>query len=629
MSFKNLNLNLKELERIAASIRVKIIKAVHAAGSGHPGGSLSAADLVTALYFGEMNINPRNPQKADRDKFILSKGHAAPVQYAALAECGCFPEEELLTLRKINSNLQGHPDMYKTPGVEMSTGSLGQGISVSIGMALANKLDGNTGRIYTLLGDGELQEGIVWEAIMAAAHYKLDNLLAIVDWNGLQIDGKNKDVMGVDPIDEKFKAFGWNVISINGHSFPEIFAAYEAAREYKGKPTVIVAKTHKGMGVSFMKDEADWHGKAPNKEEADRAIAEIWAPYAGESEAVRVYAIIGDSEEEAGGEAVATSEAVQSEIVMDPISAEKMATRQAYGETLEAAGAARADLVVLDADLSKSTMTAKFQKLYPERFFNMGISEQNLYGTAAGLAISGKTVCASTFAMFATGRAFEIIRNTIGHTGANVKICATHAGITVGEDGATHQTFEDIALMRTIPGMTVVNPGDGASAKILLKQAIDMQGPVYVRLGRAAVPVIYKEDDDIRIGKGHLVRAGKDVTVIATGIMVNEALTAAEELAGDGIDCRVIDMHTIKPIDEEIIIKAAGETGALVTAEEHSVIGGLGGAVAEVVVKKCPVKMAMVGQNDTFGESGKPDDLKAKYGMTKNDIVAAVKSIVG
>ncbi|MBR4411059.1 MAG: transketolase family protein, partial [Firmicutes bacterium] len=276
--------------------------------------------------------------------------------------------------------------------------------------------------------------------------------------------------------------------------------------------------------------------------------------------------------------------------------AEKMATRQAYGKVLVEIGAENPNLVVMDADLSKSTMTAEFSKAYPERFFNMGIAEQNLYGAATGLALSGKVVCASTFAMFAAGRAFEIIRNSIGYTHANVKVCATHAGITVGEDGASHQTFEDLALMRTIPGMTVVNPSDGVSARKLMKQVVDFEGPAYVRLGRAAVPVCYGEDDEIVLGKGNQVRAGKDITVIATGIMVNEALIAAEELAAEGIDVRVIDMHTIKPLDEEIIVKAAQETGAIVTAEEHSVIGGLGSAVAEVVVKKCPVKMAMVGQ---------------------------------
>lgn len=308
--------------------------------------------------------------------------------------------------------------------------------------------------------------------------------------------------------------------------------------------------------------------------------------------------------------------------------ADKMATREAYGKALAELGGKFNNLVVMDADLSKSTKTAEFQKVYPERFFNMGIAEQNLYGAAAGLALSGKIVCASTFAMFASGRAFEIIRNSIGYTGANVKICATHAGITVGEDGASHQTFEDIALMRTIPGMTVINPSDGVSAKKLIAQAVEMNGPCYIRLGRAAVPVFYGEDAEITLGKGSLARNGKDVTIIATGIMVNEAVMAAEKLAVEDIDARVIDIHTIKPIDEEIIIKAAQETKAIVTAEEHSVIGGLGSAVAEVVVKNSPVKMAMVGQKDTYGESGKPNELKEKYGMTSDDIIDAVKHVM-
>ncbi len=306
--------------------------------------------------------------------------------------------------------------------------------------------------------------------------------------------------------------------------------------------------------------------------------------------------------------------------------ADKMATREAYGNTLKELGAKYPNLVVMDADLSGSTKTSVFAKEYPERFFNMGIAEQNMYGAAAGLALSGKIVCASTFAMFASGRAFEIIRNSIGYTHANVKVCATHAGITVGEDGASHQTFEDIALMRTIPGMTVVNPSDGASAAELLKQVIAMDGPAYVRLGRAAVPFFYTEDTakEIKLGKGNTLREGKDVTIIATGIMVSEAMKAAEELALEGIDCRVIDMHTIKPLDEEIIIKASVETGKIVTAEEHSVIGGLGSAVSECVSKNAPCRVYMVGQNDTFGESGKPDELKAKYGMTASDIYKAV-----
>lgn len=306
---------------------------------------------------------------------------------------------------------------------------------------------------------------------------------------------------------------------------------------------------------------------------------------------------------------------------------EKMATRQAYGDVLAELGETNKDIVVLDADLSKSTMTTYFAGKYPERFFNMGIAEQNMYGVAAGLALSGKTVFASTFAMFAAGRAFEIIRNSIGYTKANVKICATHAGITVGEDGGSHQSIEDIALMRTIPGMIVISPSDGMSARLLIQQAAAYNGPVYVRLGRSAVPGIYELDSKIEIGKGMCVVDGSDYTVIATGIMVNEAMIAAETLKAEGISLRVIDIHTIKPIDKEIIIKAAKETKGIVTAEEHSVFGGLGSAVAEVVAQNSPVKMAFVGMQDTFGESGKPAELLAKFGLTAAEIVKAVKSL--
>lgn len=307
--------------------------------------------------------------------------------------------------------------------------------------------------------------------------------------------------------------------------------------------------------------------------------------------------------------------------------ADKRATREAYGKILAELGAEFPELVVMDADLSGSTKTSVFAKEYPERFFNMGIAEQNLYGAATGLALSGKTVCASTFAMFASGRAFEIVRNSIGYTGANVKICATHAGITVGEDGASHQTFEDIALMRTIPGMTVVNPCDGNSTEKLMRQVVNMQGPCYVRLGRASVPEFYNESDEIVLGKGNLLREGRDVTIIATGIMVSDAMEAAAELAEQGVEARVIDIHTIKPLDEDIIVKAAEETGRIVTAEEHSIIGGLGSAVAEVLSRRCPVHIEMVGQMDTFGESGTPNELKEKYGMTKDAIVSAVKKV--
>ena len=268
-------MEIKNLEKIAADIRTGVIKAIGAAGSGHPGGSLSATDIVTVLYFHEMNVDPKNPKMKNRDKFVLSKGHAAPLLYAALAKKGFFPKEDILTLRKIDSKFQGHPDSKKLPGVETSTGSLGQGFSMAVGMALAGRVDNNDGRVYALLGDGELQEGLVWEAAMSAGHYGLDNLVAIVDWNGLQIDGKNSDVMTVEPVGDKFRAFGWHVIEIDGHDYKEIIESLARARGIKGKPTAIIARTHKGKGVSFMEDEAGWHGKAPDQEQTAKAVAEI------------------------------------------------------------------------------------------------------------------------------------------------------------------------------------------------------------------------------------------------------------------------------------------------------------------------------------------------------------------
>ena len=306
--------------------------------------------------------------------------------------------------------------------------------------------------------------------------------------------------------------------------------------------------------------------------------------------------------------------------------AERIATRASYGKALVELGAENPDIVVLDADLSGSTQTKKFADVYPDRFFNAGIAEANMMGMAAGLAVSGKTVFASSFAMFASGRAYEIIRNSIAYTGANVKICATHAGVTVGEDGASHQCVEDLSLMRTIPGMTVINPADDVSARALIKAAAVYKGPVYIRLGRAAVPVIYEEGKTFEIGKALRIREGKEAAILATGILVDQALQAAELLAAEGIECRVVDVHTIKPLDREEVIAAAKDCGCIVTAEEHSVIGGLGSAVAETVCKEAPCRMAMVGVQDVFGQSGKPGELMEQYGLTAADIAKAVKS---
>ena len=587
-------MNKLELQKMANEIRKGIITAVHSAKAGHPGGSLSAADLFTYLYFEEMNIDPKNPKKEDRDRFVLSKGHTAPGLYSALAHRGYFPVEDLKTLRHLGSYLQGHPDMKHIPGIDMSSGSLGQGISAAVGMALGAKMDGASYRVYTLLGDGEIEEGQVWEAAMFAGHRKLDNLVVIVDNNGLQIDGKIEDVCSPYPIDKKFEAFNFHVINVeDGNDFDQLEKAFEEAKTVKGMPTAIIMKTVKGKGVSFMENEADWHGKAPNDEQYEIAMADL----------------------EKAGEALCQ--------------VKKIATRESYGNALVELGKKYNDLVVLDADLAGATKTGTFKKAFPERHIDCGIAESNMMGIAAGLSTIGKVPFASTFAMFAAGRAYEQVRNSIGYPHLNVKIGATHAGISVGEDGATHQCNEDIALMRTIPGMVILNPSDDVEARAAVEAAYHYQGPVYLRFGRLAVPVINDRPDyKFEIGKGIVLREGKDVTIFATGLCVNEALTAAEKLAADGIDAKVINIHTIKPLDEELVVKAAQETGKVVTVEEHSVIGGLGGAVAEVLSEKAPTKMLRIGINDVFGESGPALQLLEKYGIDAEGIYKKVKDFV-
>ena len=583
-------MNKLELQKTANEIRKGIVSGVHAAKAGHPGGSLSAADIFTYLYFEEMNVDPKNPKDPDRDRFVLSKGHTAPGLYAALAEKGYFPKEDLLTLRHLGSYLQGHPDMKHIPGIDMSSGSLGQGISAAVGMALGAKLQNKAFRVYTLLGDGEIQEGQVWEAAMFAGAKHLDNLVVIVDNNGLQIDGNVADVNSPYPIDKKFEAFNFHVINVaDGNDFDQLKAAFDEARTVTGMPTAIITKTVKGKGVSFMENQVGWHGKAPNDEEYAIAMAEL--EKAGEASEVK-----------------------------------KIATRESYGNALVELGAEHDNLIVLDADLAAATKTGVFKKAYPDRHIDCGIAECNMMGIAAGLSTTGIVPFASTFAMFAAGRAFEQVRNSIGYPHLNVKIGATHAGISVGEDGATHQCNEDIALMRTIPGMVILNPADDVEAKACVKAAYEYNGPVYLRFGRLAVPVINDRPDyKFELGKGVVLREGKDVTIVATGLCVSSALEAAEKLAADGIDAKIINIHTIKPLDEELIVAAAKETGKVVTVEEHSVIGGLGSAVCDALAEKCPVPVKKIGVQDVFGESGPAVALLAKYKLDGEGVYEQVK----
>ena len=637
-----------DLAEIARQIREDIIDMVWNAKSGHPGGSLSAADILTCLYFQEMRIDPGKPDWPDRDRFVLSKGHAAPVLYSALARRGYFSPEFLPTLRQLHSPLQGHPHYGSLPGIETSTGSLGQGGSVAVGMALAGKLDGKGYTVYTLWGDGEIEEGLVWEAAMAAGHYKLDNLIGIVDWNGLQIDGRITEVMNPEPIDAKFAAFGWNVETVDGHDIAALCKAIEKAKAVKGKPSLLLCKTIKGKGVSFMEGDAGWHGKAPDEAQWKQAIRELGgeaAPIAPEEMKALVEKALaaiphvamqiekgapGGAGAAGGGAAFAGKPpyviyADEGKAVQGP------ATREAYGKALAELSATHPGLVVMDADLSKSTMTADFKNVAPERFFNAGIAEANMACMAGGLAAAGKTVFISTFAVFAAGRAYEQILNTIAGSGFNVKVAATHAGLTVGEDGMSHQMLSDLALMRTIPGLQVFVPADAAEASAMIRYIADDPNPAYIRLGRAKSPVVFSDAiagpdyDPTRI---QTLRAGRDVTLAACGMMVGAALEAADALAAEGIDAGVLNISCIKPLDKAALIAAAKGTGAIVTCEEHSVIGGLGAAVAEALAEAYPVPVLRLGVKDCFGQSGVPGDLLKLYGLDKEHIAALAKEAV-
>jgi transketolase len=593
---------VRDLDAIANRLRRHVIKMTYAAGSGHPGGSLSASDMVTALYFHELRLDPARPDWPDRDRFILSKGHACPVWYAALAERAYFPVSDLWGLRHITSHLQGHPDMRKTPGVDMTAGPLGSGAAAGAGMALGARITGRDFRTYVMAGEGDLQEGCTWEALMLAGHHRLDNLTLLVDYNRSQVDGKSDDILSLDPLADKLRASRWCVREIDGHDMGQILDALDWARETKGSPAAILAHTVKGKGVSFMEDRHEWHGKAPNREQAIAALGEL-------------------------GETSPILPSAPSVFAPGPDRPRRV-QRDAFGETLVELGAEMPNLVVLDADISSSLKTGAFRKQYPERHINFGVAEQDMMLGAAGLATTGLIPVACTYATFATLRACEQVRSFICYAGLNVKIACSHGGLEVGWDGPTHQGTEDIAIMRSLPNMTVIVPADAVAASALLRKAVAMPGPVYFRMGRNPVPVIYDARQPFAVGRAIIVREGRDLTIIATGVMVALALDAALQLAQEGIEARVVDMHTLKPLDGSAVQQAASETGAVVTAEDHSIIGGLGSAVAEHLAEHAPVPMERVGIPDTFCRSGDPEALFALYGMAAPDIVRAAREVL-
>jgi transketolase len=637
------------LDAIANRLRRHVIKMTCAAGTGHPGGSLSAADMMTALYFHVLRIDPAQPDWSDRDRFIMSKGHACPVLYAALAERGYFPVSDLWGLRHISSHLQGHPDMRKTPGVDMTAGPLGSGTAAGAGMALGARITGRDFRTYVMVGEGDLQEGCTWEAIMLAGHHQLDNLCMLIDYNRSQVDGRSDEILSLDPLADKLRACRWAVREIDGHDMGQLLEALDWAREMRGTPAAILAHTIKGKGVSFMEDRHEWHGKAPDREQALAALGEL-----GETEADILPAPQGlgfqleaesesplkadwrrrgpqSSQDNSGSQAPNAFEGVLAEalplLAPGPVR-QRQIVRDAFGKTLVELGAEMPDLVVLDADISSSLKTGAFRRQYPERHINFGVAEQNMMLGAAGLSTTGLVPVACTYATFATLRACEQVRSFICYASLNVKIACSHGGLEVGWDGPTHQGTEDIAIMRSFPNMTVIVPADSVAASSLLRQAVGMSGPVYFRMGRNPVPVIYDPRQPFAVGQAITVREGKDLTIIATGVMVALALDAAAQLASDGIEVRVVDMHTVKPLDGAAVQRAAGETGAIVTAEDHSIIGGLGSAVAEYLSEHRAAPMERVGIPDAFCRSGEPEALFAMYRMAAPDIARAAREVL-
>ncbi len=654
-------LNPQELKAAAAEMRAMNLVSIFAAGSGHPGGTLSVMDIAAALYLSVLNHDPQNPHWAERDRVFWSAGHKAPALYVALGKAGYFPLEDVVLLRQLGSGFEGHPNRLKVPGVEISSGSLGQGLGAAVGSALAGKLRGSAYRVYAIMGDGEQQEGSIWEAAMAAAHYRLDNLCGIVDKNRLQIDGWVKDVMNVDPLAEKYAAFGWKVIEIDGHDTMPILDAFERARAEKGRPTVILAHTVKGKGVSFMENEASWHGAAPNKEQFEQALAELLTSGFPRERAERLLQRAGENACRVAQEAKAgipqfaheywwnSGESMKAE--MDP-------TRMGFGRGLERAGE-DPRVVTLHADISGSIRITDFEAKHPERekrVFSVGIAEQNMMSVAAGLAREGLIPVAGTYGVFASGRAWDQIRTTICYSNLNVKIAGAHGGISVGPDGATHQSLEEIALTSILPNMRVVVPCDSVETeKATMHCLLEVAGPCYLRFAREATPVVTTRETPFFFGIANVIRyrcakqnfgdafetvpgphyqnEGEDAAIIACGPMVPEAMRAAWLLKEEyGIETRVVNVHTVKPLDIATLVRAAEETEIVVTAEEHQV-GGFGNIVAGAILQhrpdfRRPLRLGMVGVQDRFGLSGKPWELVQTFGLTGEHIAERVLDLI-
>jgi transketolase len=609
------DIDIESLKGIANQLRIHSIAATTAAGSGHPTSCCSAADLVAGLFFGHMRFDPKNPHFHNNDRFILSKGHAAPLLYAAWAETGLFPTDELLKLRQLGNDLEGHPTP-RLPFADVATGSLGQGLGVGVGMALCARLDKLDYRTYVLLGDGECAEGAVWEAASLAGISQLNNLIALVDVNRLGQSQATAFGHDLDVYKKRFEAFGWRTEEIDGHDIEEILEVL-AAVGLGSQPLVVLAKTLKGAGVSFIQDKDGWHGKPLSKEEAARAIAELQP-----------------SARSGIGHPIAAPNALPAPKNDAPASypplrynpGDSVATREAFGNALLRIGEVDQRVVALDGDTKNSTYSDKFYKKFPERFTECFIAEQNMVGVATGFAARGKVPFASTFACFFS-RAYDQIR-VAGISMANLKLTGSHVGVSIGEDGPSQMGLEDLAMMRAIAGSTVLYPSDAVCAEKLVEQMATHKGICFLRTSRPKTTVIYKNEEAFPIGGAKIVRQGSNdkVTVVAAGVTLFEALKAADSLKQEGIGITVIDAYSIKPLGKDVIKGAAQKTNnQVLTVEDHYPEGGLGDAVAgELSGDGIRVRKLAVFE---LPRSGKPEELMARFGIDAAAIAKTVKAM--
>lgn len=612
---------IEALRTKANLLRVHSIRTTTKAGSGHPTTCLSAADLVAVLFFHALRVDLSNPHNPLNDRVIFSKGHAAPLLYAAWAEAGAFPVEHLDTLRQFDSELEGHP----TPRFvwhPVATGSLGQGLSIAAGIALGLKKDGLPARVYCLMGDGETAEGAVWEAAAFASYYGLDNLVAIVDINRL---GQSQPTMlqhDLETYARRFAAFGWSVIPIDGHNYEQIIDAFEQAQAAT-QPTVILARTLKGKGASAVEDKEGWHGKPLPPELAEQAIAALMpAP-----EQVKRAAHLRPAPPPAVARSDLSNKPGMADGALPTYTLGQMvATREAYGDALVALGKVNPRLYALDGDVKNSTFSEKFAAAFPDRFIECFIAEQNMVGAAVGLAMLGKIPFASSFACFLT-RACDFIRMA-GIGRANIKLCGSHAGVSIGEDGPSQMGLEDIAMMRAIPESIVLYPADAVSTVKLVQQMARYQGIAYLRTTRPKTPVIYDNDEPFPIGGCKVLRSSPDdvATVVAAGITLHEALKAYERLHAEGVFIRVIDLYSVKPLDAATLIRCGQETrGVIITVEDHYPQGGIGEAVA-AAVQGHGIRVHSLAVRE-IPRSGKPEQLLAAYGIDAAAITQAVRSL--